>query len=291
MNRFVALAYITMGAVLVLVGTLLRDVWQTPPSAISVVAVAIAAIGAMLALTRNATARRRPLNVEYDQVTAKRFVIVNDKDTPLLDLSSDETGGTLEVRATDGTLRARMRVQDNGGTVRLYGPGSAPLLTVGVANNENGYLRISGVNGKARIESIVDADTGLLQVCGPDGAPRAVLRVVPDGGSLRIASNDGQTRAEVRSDATTALFHIYGEEGEARVEMGADEQGGIIGVLGQDGKPRARVRGMSGCGVIRVTDQNGRVCGDFGVDNNAGYLKLLDSEGHLVGHLPEPSKK
>jgi len=289
--RFGGWIEMTMGAVFVLLGVALREMWIE--SSLSSVRWGIVAfvVGAMLFVSRRATARRRPLNVAYDEVTAKRFVVVNEEERPVAEMTANETGGSLEIRATDGTLRARMRVHDNGGIVRLYGPQNVPVVTLGVASNELGFLRILGVNGKPRVELNVDADTGLVHVCGPDGVPCATLRVVSDGGSLRIGDMQGRIRAEVRSEATTALFHIYNEDGTARVEMGADEHGGIIGVLGSDGKPRARVRGMAENGAVRVTDSNGRVVGDFGGDKNAGYLKIYDSEGYLLLQLPESARR
>lgn len=300
MNRFAIVTYMTIGAGLVLIGTLLPEAWLRLASPSVRILVAALTVGTMLLLSRRATALRRPMNVAYDEVTAKRFVITNDKDVPVVEVASNETGGTIEIRATDGTVRARVRVQDNGGTVRLYGPASPPLLTLGVANRESGYLRISGVNGESRVELAVKEDTGVVQVCASDGVARSVLRVLRDGGSLRILDNQGNTRAEIRADVHHALFHIYNKEGDPRVEMGVDDQGGIIGVVGQDGKPRARVRETEGCGVIRVMDSQGRVVGDFGGEGKAGYLKLLDlpeslpedsPERRILCQLPEQSKK
>lgn len=245
----------------------------------------------LLGASRQARARKRPLSVEYEQVTAKRFVVVNEMDKPVVEVASDETGGLFELRASDGTLRARLRVQENGGIFRLYGPGSTPLVTTGITGNEVGYVRISGLNGRPRVHLTVDADTGLVQVCGSDGTPRSTLRVLPDGGSLRLTDNEGNTRVDLSAEGESARFQILNREGFSHVEMGADEFGGIIGVLGSDGKPRARVRAMEKCGVIRIADENGRVVGELGAENNRGHLKLLDSQGHLLEQIPEPSKK
>ena len=179
-------------------------------------------------------------------------------------MADGRDAGVLSARRDGG----RVILQDGEGreSTRMLGTGRLDLLrgrqtqVSMLATANGGGLRLSTVDGKARLTADAAASGGLLQAHDRNDVPVIAMGSGTGGSGIRIRNGDAVTVAAIGVDAEgKGAVEISDEDGDRCGSLIVTGTGGSLALSDEEGRPHVELGGDVEGGLVRVYDKRQQV--------------------------------
>lgn len=195
---------------------------------------------------------------EAETVRASRLEIVDDDGKVTALLTSNESGGQLDIWATGGANVIRMGAAESGGDLNMWNSAGQPVTGL--------YSSSSG---------------GRLEVSRGNGELAAYLEATADGSDLamsRAGSEQAAARFRVNKDRSDAL--LARAEDQSVLLFGVTPKGAAVSILGEKDREVVYLGGdETRAGMLRLADAKGSTMVEAGVGDHGGEIMARNATG------------
>lgn len=230
-------------------------------------------------------------SVEFDQISAREFQVVDEEGRPLIRLDEangrgrlailnsagnmivvaggTEHGGIITTNTVEGALSSALGTDSSGrGSIGLHDSATMPSVSLGVEDSGNGYVSVNTNTGKElAVVGSSEEGFGMITTFAEDGRQLVVLSRYLESGYIGAYGEN-----------TAPLFGLgtFGQGG-----------GGMI-MFGPDGKRMTAIgRTQHGTGLLGMFNEEGNLTAEITADaNKAGAINTYDGKGVRTGSLP-----
>ena len=198
--------------------------------------------------------------------------------------------GVLSARRDGG----RMILQDGEGRVstRMLGTGRLDLIRGRqtqismLTTSKGGGLRLSSVDGKARVTADAAATGGLLQAHDRNDFPVIAMGSGTGGSGIRIRNGNTVTVAAIGVDAEgKGAVEISDEDGDRCGSLMVTGTGGSLALSDEEGRPHVELGGDVEGGLVRVYDRRQQVVATMEGRGEGGRIAVGIESKSIGGSL------
>jgi hypothetical protein len=230
---------------------------------------------------------------EAETVRASRLEIVDDDGKVTALLTSNESGGQLDIWATGGANVIRMGAAESGGDLNMWNSAGQPVTGL-YSSSSGGRLEVSRGNGElaAYLEATADGSDLAMSRAGSEQAAarfrvnkdrsdallaraedQSVLLfgVTPKGAALSILGEKDREVVYLGGDETRAgMLRLADAKGSTMVEAGVGDHGGEIMARNATGQGGLMLGNVEKGGFVEARNADGKAVGSLTVRDNAG---------------------
>lgn len=177
--------------------------------------------------------------------------------------AQSSTGGQLELRNTNSSVRALIEGENTGGQITLYQADGGVGVFIDGDSGGAGYVSVRGTNGSTRASlDGSDGGGGTLRLLESDGTE--TVSVTSQGnGVVFVRQGDGTSGAAMSANNGTGGggFTVYRDNGTFAGQLTVGGTSGFLGVANSTGNNRVYAQGSNPSG------------------SQGGYLGLINSAG------------
>lgn len=230
-------------------------------------------------------------SVEFDQISAREFQVVDEEGRPLIRLDESGGRGRLAILNSEGKMIIVAGGTANGGIITTNSMEGALTAAMGTDSSGRGSL---GLHDSATMPSVSmgveDSGNGYVSVNTNTGKELAVVGSSEEGhGLITTFAEDGRQLVVLSRYLESGYIGAYGENSAPLFGIGTFGQGGGGMIMfGPDGKRMTAIgRTQHGTGLLGLFNEEGNLTAEITADaSTAGSINTYDGKGVKTGSLP-----